>query len=292
MVEITNLGFGPASLAGYTFEAAGALTVNYTFPASATLGSGQTLVLVFNVGTNDPANKLYFTGVAANPFSSAAIGYSLRNGSTVVDAVATNGYTFTAASGVTAADWSGNVPTSAGFAGISRANNDSNTAADWLVASATQTQTVGSINPGLQVELTLPSPFTNVMWTGPNGFTAMGDSVGSGMLNTAGVATFYVSGMLNNCMYMDSVSVVVSLPTGLNTAVSLNNEVSVFPNPASDIVTVSYQLDKPASLIFIAHQQSGSRDFENRKNQYRCRSHRTFYQRPAFRCVLLKNRKR
>ncbi|HEY0109237.1 MAG TPA: hypothetical protein VGB67_06375, partial [Fibrella sp.] len=92
-------------------------------------------------------------------FSSDAVGYVLRAGSTVIDAVATNSYSFPAAAGVTPADFSGTLTGSnAGF--IRTASSDNNLAGDFTVSSASAVQTLGTYHSAVQT----PSTFTYA-WT-------------------------------------------------------------------------------------------------------------------------------
>ncbi|MDD3875883.1 MAG: choice-of-anchor J domain-containing protein [Bacteroidales bacterium] len=146
--EITNLGSAPANLQGYVFDVYGEGARTYTFP-SINLPAGQVLLLHIGTGTNNPTNYLYNTGGATDAiFSTSISGYALRNNTNnILDAVATNGYTFQTASGVTSNDWSNLLSTS--NAGVIRIISDNNTAADWIAASSTTTQTIGSLNPQL-----------------------------------------------------------------------------------------------------------------------------------------------
>ena len=58
----------------------------------------------------------------------------------VIDAVASNGFTFPATSGVTSADWSGSIPSSGGTCGIRLNGADNNLSTDYSPSSATNTQ--------------------------------------------------------------------------------------------------------------------------------------------------------
>ncbi len=152
-VEITNTSIVSADISGWTYAdyGTGSTTPNhsYTFLAGTIIPPNSVLVLHLGTGTDDLTNRLFNTGGTSNFYSSGGlICYVLKNGSTVVDAVATNGATFAAGTGVTGADWSGSASAPSGNAGSVRtASNDSNTGADWT-ASGTTTQTIGTFNAG------------------------------------------------------------------------------------------------------------------------------------------------
>lgn len=150
-IEVTNLGSAPMDLSGYTVHVEGATTINYNILNGVTLDAGEVMLLTVygNGAVDNPANNFYV--MASNSISSnSTTGYYIKDpGGIIVDAVATNGYQFTAASGVTTADWSGNIASSSGFAGVSRVISDNNLASDWIISSTSEPQTIGALNPGL-----------------------------------------------------------------------------------------------------------------------------------------------
>lgn len=160
-VEITNLGNGPADLTGWTLNFYGTSSTSYqvngtfTFPSGTILPSGGiSIVDIKSASTvNNPSMFYFGAGLSGNPQSGYGQGYYLKNPQgVVVDAVASNSQLFDVAiTGVTAADWSGNVASSSGAAGIKRITSDNNTASDWVVPTASSPQTFGSLNPGLVV---------------------------------------------------------------------------------------------------------------------------------------------
>ncbi len=164
-LEISNISSTTADISGYVYEIwlSAALDRSYTFPASTTIPGNSVLVVGIGTGTDDIANRFYNTGGTNDHLSSASIaGHLLKRGSVIVDAVALNGYSFPAASGVTAADWSGNIASSSGFAGVTRtAATDGNVASDWVISSAGSPQTVGTYNGGFVI----PSCALNYTWT-------------------------------------------------------------------------------------------------------------------------------
>jgi hypothetical protein len=99
---------------------------------------------------DDPAHKFYVMTTTGSTSSGVPNGYYIKNPlGVVVDAIATDSYTFSAGSGVTALDWSGSIAYSGGFAGAIRTISDNNTASDWSLASISDPQTIGSLNPTL-----------------------------------------------------------------------------------------------------------------------------------------------
>jgi hypothetical protein len=81
------------------------------------------------------------------------------NTGAIVDVVATNGYNFTAAAGVSSADWGGGNTGNAGFAGIQRLGFDSNTSTDWVVSNTARPSTMGTLQAGLT------SPIGTFAWS-------------------------------------------------------------------------------------------------------------------------------
>ncbi len=150
-LEITNLGNAPADMSGYTMNISGSPNLTYTFPNGISLGGGEIMVLSFYGSmTDDPANNFYVMSTFSGNSSGSLAGYYLKDDfGKVIDAVATNGYSFPVSTGVTATDWSGSITSSSGRAGVIRFNSDNNTAADWAIAGSPSTQTIGSLNPGL-----------------------------------------------------------------------------------------------------------------------------------------------
>ncbi len=200
-IEISNLGSNIVSLGGYRIYRYGATNLNYTIPQGVSLDPGEVMILTFRAGTDDPANNVYGMGWAVTT-STVANGYVLRNRQNViVDAVALNGYAFQTSSGVTSADWSGNIGTSS--AGVSRIAADNNTASDWRVADNNNRQTIGTLNPGLP---TIPSP--DITWL-PN--NVINDTLQTGVLTTTSV--FIASITDGVCTAYDSVTVFVVNPT-------------------------------------------------------------------------------
>lgn len=151
-IEITNLGSATAYLENYAMQMVGDINLAWQLPQGAILEPGEILILIhysYYAAIDDPANNVY---VMSNSLSSGAyndIGYILREmDSSIVDVVATYGYVFNyAQTGVTSSDWSGSL--SGGYAGVSRAISDNNSASDWYVPTSSNPQTIGSLNPGL-----------------------------------------------------------------------------------------------------------------------------------------------
>ncbi|MBU0487574.1 MAG: T9SS type A sorting domain-containing protein [Bacteroidetes bacterium] len=151
LIEITNLGQIAANLSGYSVHIFGEGARSFNLPAT-TLNPGEVLVLHAGTGTDDAAHKYFNMGGSIDIISSSSLsGFVLKGPATqIIDAVAANGYTFDpVATGVTATDWTGTIPSSSGYAGIIRPTNDNNLAADWVVSSGSYIQNIGTLNAGL-----------------------------------------------------------------------------------------------------------------------------------------------
>jgi len=150
-LEISNLGSAPVDMTGYTINLDGINTLTWTVPNGVILNAGEVMVLSYNGTTAiaSPQDNFYVMSTNYSSGSATAMGYYIKDpGGMVVDACATNGFQFSAASGVSLADWSGNVPSSSGDAGIVRIISDNNLASDWNESAITP-QSIGAINPSL-----------------------------------------------------------------------------------------------------------------------------------------------
>jgi hypothetical protein len=153
LVELNNASSVPADISGWelTVHPTNSTTVSHeiVFPAGTIVPpNGVVVVHLETTGTTDPANLFFVTGESTSYSSGSALGVVLRNGSTIVDAVGVNTYTFAAGTGVTAADWSGSAPAPSGDAGTTRTGaSDTNTGADWTASEFAQ-QSIGTYNSG------------------------------------------------------------------------------------------------------------------------------------------------
>lgn len=210
-VEISNIGDVPADASGYTLSVYGGVNGTFTIPANTIIPAGGTMVLAFSGTVSDPANR-YFGMNIATTSSGTACGYALKNPQGQVrDAVATNSYVFPGASGVTAVDWSGNLASSAGLAGVRRtAATDNNVAADWtLSAAVTNLTTIGALNTQLSI---VPIPQT-ITWT--NDFNATSSTTNPlpvAAFATPGVYTFTATYNDGTCTATDNVVITVLAP--------------------------------------------------------------------------------
>ena len=96
----------------------------------------------------DLVNNYYTEGAGAldTYTSGQAVGYLLKKNGAIIDAVGVNGLTWPVASGVTALDWSGSIPTNSGLAGSVMIANDNNTASSWGITSGGNTSSYGTLN--------------------------------------------------------------------------------------------------------------------------------------------------
>ncbi len=152
VVEISNISNTAIDVSGLVYELWTSTTLNrsFTIPASTTLPAFSTLILALGPGTDSPADLYFVTGGTTGPLSSTGLsGHILKQGSDILDAVAINSYVWPALSGVTVSDWTGNIPSASGAAGVIRtASVDNNNATDWEVSTASLLQTIGTYNGG------------------------------------------------------------------------------------------------------------------------------------------------
>jgi hypothetical protein len=167
MLEISNLSTQAVDVSGLTVELYAGTTLNRSgaIPAGTIIPANQVMIVHLATGTDDPANRYFNLSSGGSDFVQSGTGYGfvIKSGATVVDAVATNSYVWPAVSGVSAADWSGNVPSSSTLAGIIRTGaSDNNTATDWSVSSAALLQTIGTYNTGYA---NIPPPVFTYSWS-------------------------------------------------------------------------------------------------------------------------------
>lgn len=226
-IEIGNFGNSPINLTGYQVEVVGATTRSFTIP-NVVLPAAATMVLNVGSGTDDPANFYFNMGGTNGSLSSGSqAGFILRNlTGAVLDAVASNGYQFAATSGVTAADWSGSIPSSSGNAGLVRTNVDANNASDWSLSSVT-TQTIGAANSGVTV-----SSNAQVSWnTTP---PTQNVTVTVGPFAAAGTYNYIATVTDGICTSSDTVSVIVTGGSG-----TLDGGFTRVSAPAASTVTLN-----------------------------------------------------
>lgn len=206
LLEMTNMGSLPADLSGHRLEILGVGARNYVFPQGTIVPPFGIVVMHIGAGTDQPQNNFYNTGGTNGAISSTSqTGYILRDTSgAVIDAVAANGYTFLTTSGVSSADWFGNIANAS--AGSSLLSADANRAASWAVATAAAPQTIGSLNPGLVRDT------ASVSWTRPGAFVSTAATVSTGARNTAGSETYNVSVNFGSCSKTASAILNVQMP--------------------------------------------------------------------------------
>ncbi len=248
-VEIT--GVPGSDLGGITFEqwSTTALMSSYTFPPGTLIGPNGTAIIMTGQGggASQPANFMYdgrgtFTGTFSSGGSNGRI---LKSGSTIIDAVGYNTtYSFPAASGVTAADWSGFTGSTSGTAGIRLNGADNNTASNWSVVTATNPQNAQVINAGVSVPA--GGATTGFSWM-LNGmmYDTLPKTVG-GPYSQSGIYNYIVT-LPSPCgTFTDTVTVIVNLgglclpPTTVTPTVEACDSVVIDWTGAADSAIVSW----------------------------------------------------
>jgi hypothetical protein len=205
-VEIT--GVPNSDLGGFILEQwnATALISTHTFPTGTILSpNGTAIIAVGTVGAsvNSSTNFYYLgNGSYTGTFDSGITptGRILKNSSGgIIDVVTYSGnssYTFPAAAGVTALDWSGFMPTSTGTCGLKLIGNDLNSPTNWVVSSATNPQDPNIVNTGV----TVPSPtsLTGFSWNYLGSPISNTPRTTLGPWTTPGVYT-YIASYTNTC---------------------------------------------------------------------------------------------
>ncbi len=166
-VEIS--GVPNTDLAGVTMEEWNGTTLQHsvTFPTGTLFSSNGTMIVATGqLGSSVPvpASFYYHSGNTITHSSGDSRGYILKNQSgVIIDAVTYGGYTFPAASGVTALDWSGTSASGTTTSGLKLIAPDNNNASSWAVTSATVLQDPNMLNPN--VPTPTPTTLTGFDWT-------------------------------------------------------------------------------------------------------------------------------
>ncbi len=210
LVEISNLSGQSVNLTGMVLEMWTGTTMNrtWTVPSGTTLPANGVMVVHLGSGTDNAGNLFFNTGGSNSLSSSTAAGLLIKYDGAIIDVVAANSYNWPAASGVTATDWSGNVPSSSGFAGISRTDpTDNNLASDWTVSSAAAPQTVGSYDPSLAP---IAPTALNYAWTPATGLssTTISNPVASPTATTT--YTLVVTEPVTGCSNTSNITITVN----------------------------------------------------------------------------------
>jgi hypothetical protein len=218
LVEVSNISSSPVDISGWSLadfasNTGTATHTGFVFPAGTIIPANGVAIVCMGTGVDDIPNRYYNTGgTSDNWLSSGLVGFVLKNGSTIVDAVGCgSGYIFAAGTGIISTDWSGFAPSGSGLAGTTRtAAIDNNTGADWIAASATSVQTIGVYNGGFFG----PLGTVTYNWT-PTTFIPAGQETIANPLATAvtTTTTYNVTATANGCTSAPS-PVTVTVSTG------------------------------------------------------------------------------
>ncbi len=246
-IEIT--GVPNSDLGGYVLEQWGtaSLTNTHTFPAGTLIGpNGTAIVAVGSFGSSvpSPANFYYHANGAFGHSSGSAQGRVIKDpNGVIVDAAIYGVYTFPAISGVTAADWTGSVPTSTSTSGIRLEGPDLNSSTGW-VASATSPQNPNTVNANVQIPAA--GGVSGFAWTLNSSVIDTLPKTVVGPYTTSGVYN-YIASFVGPCgVFSDTVTVIVNLPgscptpTNLAANVIACDSVEISWNTSSDSAIVAY----------------------------------------------------
>lgn len=244
-IEIT--GVPNSDLGGITLEAwTTTQQINYTFPPGTILSPAGTAIIMTGQGAvaSQPSNFLYDgRGTSTYTWSSGTVsGYILKNNGVVIDAVGQNGFSFPAASGVTAADWSGTVASSSGTAGTRLIGADINSATNWSVVSTSLTQDPNSVNANVPVPT--PGSVAGFTWS-LNGVTI--DTLPNTTVGpyTAGGVFNYIATYTSPCgVFSSTVTVIVNLPGGCPTPTNIAGTA-----PACDSLVFTWNSAADSSVV-------------------------------------------
>jgi hypothetical protein len=210
--------------------------------------ANQVMIVHLATGTDDPANRYFNLSSGTSDFvqSGTAYGFVIKSNGIVIDAVATNSYAWPVASGVSASDWTGNIASSSGLAGVIRTTStDNNNATDWSVSSAVLLQTIGTYNSGYT---NVPPPAFTYSWSPAAGLSdpAIANPVASP--TSTQTYTVTVTATATGCSNTSNVVITVTPVTAITTApvaqtVCAGNS-ATFTVAATGTGTLTYQWRK------------------------------------------------
>lgn len=213
-VEVSNVSADPIDISGISLfdypNNSSTSNHTFTFPNGTIIPGNGVSVIHLGSGTDSPPDLFFNTGGTGNILlSGALIGIVLKDGTNIIDAVGVNsGYTFNAATGVTASDWSGFAPSPSGIAGTIRTvANDNNNGSDWVQAnSPSPLQTIGTYNGGFT---SVPSNVT-YLWS-PSTYLTSTNIANPIAQNVISSIEYHVTVTNDaNCVTLDTVNVTVS----------------------------------------------------------------------------------
>jgi parallel beta-helix repeat protein len=248
-VEIT--GVPNSDLAGFTMEEWTGTTLQYsnTFPTGTLFSPNGTMILATGQLTGSvpsPANFYYHTGNTTTHSSTGDIrGYILKNPSgTIIDVTMYGAYTFPAASGVTAADWTGSTP-AVSSSGNTMNAPDNNSGTCW-VNSGTVAQTPNALNAGITAPV--PGTLTGFDWKYNLTSFSTSPQITVGPYTTPGVYK-YIATWTNTCgTFYDTAYVTASatVPVKLTTftATKANADVKLDWQTASEVNNNRFEIER------------------------------------------------
>ncbi|MBK8828769.1 MAG: lamin tail domain-containing protein [Saprospiraceae bacterium] len=155
-VEITNLGAASINASGLQVERLGTMMPEvFTIPDNTTIGVGQTLVIHFGNGVDNPAGLFFNVPCAQDMSTNQGAAYVMSFKGRILDVVAVNGFApigLGTVAVVGSADWTGSIPIMRSKGGVIRKfSYDNHQAYDWVVADVCNPLTIGQVNPTIDI---------------------------------------------------------------------------------------------------------------------------------------------
>lgn len=270
LVELTNLSTEAVRMDGMQIRIMSDVSLHeFTFSAGTIIPGGGRLTVQAGgnsgqVATGNPTELYFETGGTSNMLQSGtAAGVALYNGhNDVLDAVAVNGYKFPVASSVRVVHWYGDLPSSAGNAGVRRTTmTDHNSSADWEFLNGTNQSGIGSMNPGLDATTIFPE----YEWSSDDipGWSSTGSFAQLPVL--ANGAYNIKTRVIDNGYFADAYTNVTMYTPAIPVADFTVSEVSVYQHQVVTLTDLSSDYPDnllwnitPATFIFVNGTSSGS----------------------------------
>jgi len=258
-IELSNLSNDTINIGGYKIEFLGIIWGTFTFSINTLLPPNKTVIIGMGLGPDQPTSLIFRSNLGIGSEWNSGThpqGLILKYQDQILDAVAFNGYDFLAETGVNSFYWSGSINIPNNAAGMGLYISDNNISSNWISSSLLQ-QSIGNLNVGLSLTNSSTS------WSGPNGFSGIGNSLSTGVLNSLGTYVYTATVNSGSCVYTDTaiVNVITANPDvaslGLTNTISNNcysssEQISVQIKNTSFLRSLDFTVDTLALSIEIS----------------------------------------